>query len=280
MPKSVDTSLSTAARETGARTRGHAVPRHRYHGLRAASFVMLFGMGMAFFASPTHAAEANSPQARMAPLAASLDCGGAVAAVEELVCSDPRISGLDRELQQAYETALASTDESGKNALAEEQRNWIRYTRGACLDTTCLRETYARRIAVLARNEKYIGNDEPYCTKPSGYQGDVQCGVSVQFHRDPNGHVESFNRSLAERKQSGRIIACHRLMALWDGAHVGPGRGEQVFGAYCTRQSGAQRQKVMVCSDDMTDDFQVRPVTAREMSDAHLIESAYGCSGD
>jgi uncharacterized protein len=278
MPKLIDASPRSAACETGLEEQGHAMLQRRRDGLCAASLVALLGMCTALFASATHAAEAN-PRTGTPPSAASFDCGGAMNAMEKLICSDIQVSVLDGELQQAYKTALASTGASGKKALAEEQRNWIRYARSTCLDTTCLREVYTHRIAVLARNEKYIGNDEPYCTKPSGYQGNVQCGVSVQFHRDPNGHVESFNQSLVEKKLSGRIIACHRLMSLWEGTHIGPGRGEQSVGAYCTRQDGAQRQNVVVCSDDMMGDFQVHPVFAGEMSDAHLIDFAYGCSG-
>ena len=214
-------------------------------------------------------------------LAASFDCSKAASATEKLICSDAETSALDGKLQQAYKAAMAAASEAtDKKALAKEQRNWITYTRGICQDTACLRQVYTARIAVLARNEKNIENDASYCTKPSGYQGGASdCGVSAQAYRDPNDHTDSFNQSLAKQKQSGRIIGCSRLVDLCDGTHIGPGRGEQTFGGYCVLQNGTQRRSVAICNDDMAGDFQMQPVTPQDMSDTHLIDFTYNCSG-
>ena len=214
-------------------------------------------------------------------LAASFDCNKAASATEKLICGDAETSALDDKLQQAYKAALAAASETtDKKALAKEQRNWIAYTRGICQDTACLQQVYTARIAVLARNEKNIENDASYCTKPSGYQGGARdCGVSAQAHRDPNDRTDSFNQSLAKKKQSGRILGCSRLIDLSDGTHIGPGTGEQTFGGYCVMQNGTQRQSVAICNDDMVGDFQTQPVATQNMSDKQLIDFTYNCSG-
>lgn len=213
-------------------------------------------------------------------IAASFDCSKAINPTEKLICSDVKTSSLDEKLERAYKTASASTDAYGKKELAKEQRHWIKYTRGFCQDTACLQPAYTARIAVLARNEKNIENEESYCTKPSGYQGSVHdCGVNAQAYRDPNDRNDSFNQSLAEQKQSGKIIGCRRLIDIWNGAHIGPGRGEQTFGGYCVLQNGTQRQSVAICNDDMAGDFQVQQVTPQNMSDTRLIDFTYKCSG-
>ena len=62
--------------------------------------------------------------------AASFDCNKAASTTEKLICSDAETSALDGKLQGAYKAALAATDAYGKKALAEEQRNWIKYARG------------------------------------------------------------------------------------------------------------------------------------------------------
>ncbi|RDS80707.1 DUF1311 domain-containing protein [Dyella psychrodurans] len=214
-------------------------------------------------------------------LAASFDCNKAASGTEKLICSDAETSALDDKLQQAYKTALLATDAYGKKELAKEQRNWIKYTRGICLDVACLRQVYTDRIAMLARNEKNIEDGESHCIKPGAYlHGIHYCDVGAQVSRDPNDQIDSFNQSLEQQKQSGRIIGCHRLIVLSDGMHIGPGPGAQIFGGYCVLQNGTQRQNVAICNDDMIGDFQVQPVTQQDTSDKRLIDFTYSqCYG-
>ncbi len=216
----------------------------------------------------------------LAPLtrAAGFDCAKASSTTEKLVCSEARTSALDGKLQQAYRTALRATDASGKKALAKEQRNWIKYTRGICQDTFCLQRVYTARISVLARNEKSILDDEPYCAVPSSYKGhEKDCGVNAQVYRDPNGHIESFNRSLAQEKNGGRIIGCRRLIDTWNGTHIGPGRGEETFGGTCVLQEETGRRNVKICNDEMWGSFQVQPINSRNITDKQLIDFTYAC---
>jgi len=214
--------------------------------------------------------------------AASFDCSKAAAPTEKLICSDAETSALDSKLQQAYKTALAAASGAvDKRALAKEQRNWIQYTRASCQDTACLRQVYSSRIAVLGRNVKNIEEGESFCTNSSGDNVDVHdCGVSVRAYRDPNDYIDSFNKSLVEQKQNGRVIECRRLISLSNGNHIGPGTGGQTFGGYCVLQNGAKRQDVEICKDDMVGDFQAQLVKPLATSDKHLIEFTYHCSGN
>jgi uncharacterized protein len=213
--------------------------------------------------------------------AASFDCTKATSPTEKLICSDAQTSALDSKLQQTYKSALTAASEAiDKKDLAEEQRNWIKYTRAGCQDTVCLRQVYTARIAVLGLNEKHIQNDESFCANASGDHVDANdCGISAQVYRDPNDHIDSFNHFFARRKESGRIVECQRLIRLSNGNHIGPGTGEQTFGGYCILQNGAQRQNVKICNDEMVGDFQSQPVKPQDMSDKKLIEFTYNCSG-
>jgi len=204
-------------------------------------------------------------------LAASFDCGKAASDTEKLICSDAETSALDGKLQQAYKTALAATDAYGKKALAKEQRNWITYTRGICQDTTCLRQVYTARIAVLARNEKNIVNDTPdNCIKPSGKLNYDGC-LNLVIYRDPNDRISSLNQSLEQQKQSGKIIGCSRLIDL----PLGTVGGENTFGGTCILQDGSQRKDVEICYGDMGGAFQMQLTSPQDASDKHLIDFTY-----
>jgi uncharacterized protein len=212
-------------------------------------------------------------------LAASFDCSKAASTTEKLICSDTETSTLDGKLQQAYKTALMATDAYGKNELTKEQRNWIRYTRDICQGTTCMQQVYTDRIAVLARNEENIVNGDvySYCEMPrdDNHIGGDKC-VNVLPYRDPNYRIGSFNQSLAQRKQHGKIIGCSRLIDL----PVGFAGSNHSFGAVCTLQDGAQRKNVAICNDDMFGHFQMQSASSQDASGKHLIDFTYAqCYG-
>jgi uncharacterized protein len=221
----------------------------------------------------------NSGQTTSPAMAASFDCGKAASPTEKLICSDAQTSRLDGKLQQAYKTALAAADVSDKKALAKEQRNWIRYNRSICQDTACLQQVYITRIAVLTRNEKNIvdGPPDSYCKSPNGNnQSDADDCANVLPYRDPNVRIDSFNQSLAKQKHSGKIIACSRLID----EPVGNANSNESFGGVCVLQDGAKRTMVEICNADMTDKFQVQPVTSQELSDKQLMDFTYtNCYG-
>jgi uncharacterized protein len=194
---------------------------------------------------------------------ASFDCAKASSTVETLVCKDSETSTLDDKLQQAYKIALTAVAPFNKPELVKEQRDWIRYTRNICQDTACLKQAYAARTEVLARNEKYIV-DRSSCELPSG---NTAC-VNVVTYRDPSVRIDSFNQSLAEQKKSGKIIGCSRLINL----PVGYANSNNSFGGVCTLQDGAQRTSVEICNDDMVGHFQMRSAAPQEVSDKSLVD--------
>jgi tetratricopeptide (TPR) repeat protein len=58
---------------------------------------------------------------RMLP---TFDCDGARRAVEKAICSDPDLSRLDRQIDDAYKAALTKLDRKGVARLREEQRDF------------------------------------------------------------------------------------------------------------------------------------------------------------
>lgn len=195
-------------------------------------------------------------------IAASFDCQKAASAVEKLICKDAATSSQDEKLHQAYQSALSAVAPSSKKALIEEQRHWISYTRDVCQDEACLQQAYTARIAVLARNEKYVIDDSS--CKPSSDGGTC---VNVVTYRDPTIRIASFNKSLVEQKQSGRIISCSRLINL----PVGTANSNNSYGGMCTLQDSTQRKAMEICNDDMFGHFQMKSVTPQDVSDNDLI---------
>ena len=92
-------------------------------------------------------------------LAAStdFDCGRAEGEVPRLVCQDPRLAELDRELARLFRLAGADQHGTGSDpaALAAGERGWIE-GRDACRKTddvrACVVASYAERIAELRRS--------------------------------------------------------------------------------------------------------------------------------
>jgi hypothetical protein len=199
-------------------------------------------------------------------MAASFDCSKATSSTETLICKDTQTSALDGKLQQAYKAALAAVASSSKKALIEEQRHWITYTRDVCQDEICLQQAYTGRIAVLARNEKDIINNQS-CVVPSGGTG---C-ANVVAYRDPSIRIQSFNQSLALAKHPGKIISCTRLINL----PVGTVGSNNSFGGICTLQSNSQRTTVEICDDDMFGHFELRSAEPRNVSGKNLIDFTY-----
>ena len=55
----------------------------------------------------------------------TFDCHAARRAVEKAICSDPDLSRLDRQIDDAYKAALARADRKGANRLRKEQHDFI-----------------------------------------------------------------------------------------------------------------------------------------------------------
>lgn len=189
-------------------------------------------------------------------ISASFDCSKATSPAESLICKNTQTFALDGKLQQTYKAALTAVAPSSKKALIEEQRHWITYTRDVCQDDACLQQAYTTRIEVLARNEKYIIDDSS-CETP----GDGGACMNVVTYRDPSIRIASFNKSLTEQKQGGRIISCSRLINL----PVGTANSNNSYGGMCTLQDGTQRKAVEICNDDMFGHFQMQPAPSQDV---------------
>ncbi len=68
---------------------------------------------------------------------------------EHAVCENSVLSDLDNVLRQAYDLALQKASESGRSAIAVEQRTWLSERRACQVDVACLTTTYSSRIRQL-----------------------------------------------------------------------------------------------------------------------------------
>lgn len=83
--------------------------------------------------------------------AASFDCRGSLAPVEEIICSDNSLSRKDDEVSERYSAAKraeAANDPQAAN-VKDSQRLWMR-GRNQCTDFACVDTMYDRRLAELA----------------------------------------------------------------------------------------------------------------------------------
>ena len=82
--------------------------------------------------------------------AASFDCAKAQTATEKLVCSDPTLSRLDEQLNDAYRSAQHRAESRAALRDAQDaQRKWLSTRRDVCSDAACLRAAYLARIDAL-----------------------------------------------------------------------------------------------------------------------------------
>jgi glucose/arabinose dehydrogenase/uncharacterized protein YecT (DUF1311 family) len=82
-----------------------------------------------------------------ASTAASFDCSRARTSTEKLVCSDPTLSRLDEQLDDACRSAQRRV--ASRPALRDAQRSWLSNRRDVCNDAPCLRAAYLARIDAL-----------------------------------------------------------------------------------------------------------------------------------
>lgn len=73
--------------------------------------------------------------------AASFECSGKLTQVEQMICTNPRLSKYD---EQMY--ALYLPIKKVHHDAVLSQRDWLKYGRNRCADVTCLAEAYVLRI--------------------------------------------------------------------------------------------------------------------------------------
>lgn len=97
--------------------------------------------------------------------AASFDCGTAATPERKAVCASSILSDLDEKIADAYRAALARLLPAGRDALAENQDQWIEATTAACaplfddfsLLPGCLEMPYTLRQRDLATAVQTVG---------------------------------------------------------------------------------------------------------------------------
>lgn len=100
--------------------------------------------------------------------AANFDCAKAATAVEMAICADAELSKLDEILDATFEQAWVRSKDQA--ALKSRQRAWLRDTRDACADATCLKAAYEARISALAIEVLPDGHPSPPPRLSVGFQ--------------------------------------------------------------------------------------------------------------
>jgi len=91
--------------------------------------------------------------------AASFDCDKATSRVEKLICSSPKISALDEDLNNSYKTVLSLSTHHGIILLRLDQKTWLKTTRDGCRDALCLENAYTSRIKELGKLNSAAGSE-------------------------------------------------------------------------------------------------------------------------
>jgi len=91
--------------------------------------------------------------------AASFDCAKARTKVEHIICENPEISKLDKELSTAYKAALQ--DERQVDSVRQAQKRWLK-ERNNCRDAGCVKNAYELRMGQLAAPpKKAVSQEKP-----------------------------------------------------------------------------------------------------------------------
>lgn len=84
-----------------------------------------------------------------ASTAASFDCTKASTSVEKAICSSPKLSLLDVNLDEKYREAMRASPSDLQNRIRDDQRRWLRTTRNTCTNNPCLARAYSLRLEEL-----------------------------------------------------------------------------------------------------------------------------------
>ncbi len=85
--------------------------------------------------------------------AVSFNCAKASTLTEKAICSDKELSTFDDQVYALYKAGLARETVDSAEQLRISQRAWLK-TRNACLDVSCLQQTYRGRLAFLSAISK------------------------------------------------------------------------------------------------------------------------------
>lgn len=80
---------------------------------------------------------------------ASFDCNKASTRTEKMICSNAKLSSADEQLAKSFKEALAASTD--KQALRDEQKEWLASQRDVCPAAACMLDAYLARIGQLDR---------------------------------------------------------------------------------------------------------------------------------
>ena len=79
--------------------------------------------------------------------AAGFDCSNAKSPTEQRICADPLLTKMDRELGDAYDHVLKTSDDA--DDWKADQLAWLAERNRCASDNGCLRQQYSERLTVL-----------------------------------------------------------------------------------------------------------------------------------
>ena len=161
--------------------------------------------------------------------AASFSCNAPTASRERLICADPELSHADEALAAAYKAALSALSESGREAIREGQRQWLRYSQAVCgiggkapaggTSGDCLRDEYRARqrqleSAVVKRGGLVIRRADVF--KAAASHGPGSGGRYPRFNtmvvsypqidQPRHDREEAWNKLVAEKSRAGETV--------------------------------------------------------------------------
>lgn len=79
----------------------------------------------------------------------NFDCGAAQGRVEVIICNDPGLAALDRQMAQQYRSALIQSDRGQRRLLERTRRTFLSF-RDRCATNQCIAETYRSRMREIS----------------------------------------------------------------------------------------------------------------------------------
>ncbi|MET3653516.1 lysozyme inhibitor LprI family protein [Dyella japonica] len=153
-------------------------------------------------------------------IAAGFDCLHAQEANEKLVCNDAELSAQDDQLNALYKAVLATSAVNKVAGITADQKAWLFQVRNACMDRTCLKTAYDRRMEALSR----INDNTAFVFNASEF----------------SNQVEGFQASLERSGSPMKLEGCQAMLRIGTSA-------ERSYGAFC--QVGGRT--ILMCDDTM-----------------------------
>jgi uncharacterized protein len=179
------------------------------------SLPLLLGLSGLLPAAPAHAAEAAGQKAT--PIVASFDCHHAASPREQLICSDPELSTLDRRLAQIYREKRALLSPKGAELLKDSERSWLRFISTVCGPEAnsqpdqkdCLKQDYTDRLEDLGKVAQKVGSFvfnriDLYAAEPS----------NDNTGSDPGFYIQHVSYPQIDNASSPELIAWNRQNVL------------------------------------------------------------------